>query len=165
MKSLTLIRHAKSSWSSTETKDHDRPLNDRGKEDAPRMGRFLAGVGFAPQHFLSSTAVRALATARIIADAVGVPLESIQDEAKIYHASVPALLRVIADMDEKYESAALFGHNPGMGDLGNYLVPGQRIAQFPTCAVAHIELDIEYWGEVREGCGLLRAHFYPKMLP
>ncbi len=165
MKSLTLIRHAKSSWSSTELKDHDRPLNERGAGDAPKMGEFLAGVGFAPQLFLSSTAVRALATARIIAEAVGVPPESIVKEPDIYHASVAMLVRIIARIDEEKESAVLFGHNPGMGDLANFLVPGHRIAQFPTCAVAHLELGIEHWGEIHEGCGVLRAHFFPKMLP
>ena len=165
MKSLTLIRHAKSSWSSTELRDHDRPLNERGEADAPKMGKFLAGVGFAPQLFLTSTAVRAVSTARAIAEAVGVAPESIKEEARIYHATVPVLMRVIAGIDEECESAVLFGHNPGLGDLGNYLVPGHRISHFPTCAVAHIELRIEHWGEIEEGCGLLKAHFYPKMLP
>ena len=165
MKSLTLIRHAKSSWSSTELKDHDRPLNERGEADAPKMGKFLAGIGFTPQVFLSSTAARALATARIIAREVGVPPESIREDARIYHATVPVLLRVLAEIGEEFESAAVFGHNAGLGDLGNVLVPGGRIARFPTCAVAHIELDIGHWGEIDAGCGQLRAHFYPKMLP
>ncbi len=162
MKSLTLIRHAKSSWSDMALSDHDRPLNGRGKRDAPMMGDVLEARGFEPDLMVTSTAVRARTTCEVIASAIGFPADKIIDESQIYHAGVSALMLVISQLDETVGSAVLFGHNPGFHDLVNTLVAGHPIDHYPTCAVAMMDLAIEHWAEVAEGCASLREYLIPK---
>ena len=96
MKTLTIFRHAKSSWSHPELSDHDRPLNNRGKRDAPVMGERLSEAGIRPSLILSSSAVRAWTTARIIAKSISYPAEFLQKEPRLYHAGVNRIYDVIA---------------------------------------------------------------------
>lgn len=165
MKELTLIRHAKSSWSENALSDHDRPLNPRGERDAPKMGALLAERGFAPAAILSSTALRARTTAEIIARQIGRDPGEIVLVPEIYEASVSQLMTVVRNLDESLPSAVLFGHNPGFEDFANRLLPGSPVAHMPTCAVARLRLKIQFWGEVSESCGELIEFLYPKMLP
>lgn len=161
MKALTLIRHAKSSWDDVSTSDHERPLNARGERAAPLMGAVLARRGFSPDAILSSTAVRARTTAKIIAGLIGAT--KIEQRAEIYHASVSALMKVVRDLDEGFSSALLFGHNPGFEDFANRLIPERPIAHLPTCGVILMRLKIDHWGEIDEDCGELIEFLYPKM--
>ena len=86
-----------------------------------------------------------------------------RSEPEIYAAGVPSLLQVIANIDESLENAILIGHNPGFEDLSNTLVPGDPIAHLPTCAVVHMRLNVDHWGEAGDGCAELVEHLYPKM--
>ncbi len=144
MKTLTLVRHAKSSWKDTSLADRDRPLNKRGERDAPEMGRRIAAAGIRPSLIVSSPAVRAWTTARIIAEAIGYPREFLQRDKSLYLASVNTLLDVIVAQDNGFNSLMLVGHNPGFTDFANYLVPGLT-NNIPTAGVVSVQLDTDDW--------------------
>jgi phosphohistidine phosphatase len=144
MKTLTLVRHAKSSWKDASLADRDRPLNKRGKRDAPEMGRRIAAAGIRPSLIVSSPAVRAWTTARIIADEIGYPREFLQRDKRLYLASVNGILDVIVAQDAGFNSLMLVGHNPGFTDFANYLVPGLT-NNIPTAGVVCVQLDTEDW--------------------
>lgn len=161
VKRLTLIRHAKSSWDLPELSDFDRPLNKRGKRNAPEMGQRLADQQVHPDLLVTSPARRALDTALVIAEAIGYPSEAIQREPRIYEASVAQLLQVIEELPADCRHAFLFGHNPGLTELANALTAG-GIDNIPTCGVVDCELDISDWSVVGAGCGRLLEFDYPK---
>ena len=162
MKYLTLLRHAKSSWQDPSLADHDRPLNKRGKGDAPRMGARLAARDERPSLILTSTAVRARATARLLADALGYPREFLHSDRALYHADPDQILAVVAQQDDAFEHILLVGHNPGLTQLANALVPDLRLANVPTAGVVAIALDILAWRDVTRATGQLRYFDYPK---
>ncbi|MXZ75819.1 MAG: histidine phosphatase family protein [Gemmatimonadetes bacterium] len=147
MKELILVRHAKSSWKDPALSDHERPLNKRGKRDAPEMGERLARSGSDPDLIVSSSAVRALDTARTIAGKLGYPRERIVVEERLFHAGVAELLQVIRGVDDSVDILMLFGHNPGLTDLANHIGP-REIFNMPTCAVLHLRFESESWTEV-----------------
>ena len=167
MKQLTLIRHAKSSWSDVSMGDFDRPLNARGLRDAPRMGVHLKAASLLPvDRMLSSPACRAKTTAEIIAEALGLATESIEFERRIYEASLRGLFELVRGLDDEAGHVVLFGHNPGFEQLASALNPnfegdGEK---FPTCGVANMDLAIDSWGEAREGCAAECRFYYPKIL-
>lgn len=163
MKQLLLIRHAKSSWDFPGASDHDRPLNDRGERDVPNMGAALAQRGVSPDAIVTSTANRAKTTAGMIAEELGFPAASIREERDLYLASPQTILRFVQQIDESCGTALLFGHNPGMHDAVE-MICGGSVDQFPTLAVARIELDVDYWGEVDSGTGLLLELLTPRAL-
>ena len=164
MKTLTIVRHAKSSWGDMSLDDHDRPLNKRGLRVAPLMGEILATRIGVPDTILSSTAVRARSTAGIIASKLGFEDSKIVDEGEIYLASTARLLQVLRDIDESHHSAMIFGHVPGVHHLTNALCRGAEIAHFPTCAASLVELAIDHWGEIDADCGQLVDFLVPKQL-
>lgn len=147
MKILILVRHAKSSWKDASLADRDRPLNKRGKRDAPEMGRRLAARGAAPDLIVSSPAARALATARIIAEAVGYPVDAIREDERLYLASPAELLEAIRDLDDGYDRVFLFGHNPGLTELVNELSE-PAVDNVPTCGLVELRLAAERWADV-----------------
>lgn len=144
MKTLTLVRHAKSSWKDSSLADRDRPLNKRGERDAPEMGRRIAAAGVRPSLIVSSPAVRAWTTARIIADEIGYPREFLQRDQRLYLASVNAILDVIVAQDNGFNNLMIVGHNPGFTDFANYLVPGLT-NNLPTAGVVSVQLDTDDW--------------------
>ncbi len=144
MKTLTLVRHAKSSWKDSSLADRDRPLNKRGERDAPEMGRRIAAAGVRPSLIVSSPAVRAWTTARIIADEIGYPREFLQRDQRLYLASVNAILDVIVAQDNGFNNLMIVGHNPGFTDFANYLVPGLT-NNIPTAGVVNVQLDTDDW--------------------
>lgn len=167
MKHLTLIRHAKSSWGDASLSDFDRPLNERGLRDAPRMGAYLKERGFpAADQILSSPALRAKTTAEIIAHALGTDHGSIRLEARVYEASLVSLYRIVREFDDAAAHIIMVGHNPGLAGLASTLDPqfvgdGEK---YPTCGVAHIELAAARWADVRNGCAHHTEFIFPKML-
>lgn len=163
MKELILVRHAKSSWKDPTLSDHERPLNKRGKRDAPEMGERLARAGCRPDLFISSSAVRALETARTIAGKVGYPREDIQVEERLYHASTGELIGVIRDVANSVGSLAIFGHNPGLTNLANRLGP-REIFNLPTCAVLHLRFDTDAWSGLEEASGEELEYDFPKKI-
>ena len=162
MKTLTIIRHAKSSWGDAALGDHDRPLNDRGERVAPQMGDALAARIGRPSIILSSTALRARTTAGMIAEKLDYPDADIIEEGRIYLATTGSLLQVLREIDESHHSAMMFGHVPGVHELTNVLCRDARIAHFPTSAASLVELDIDYWGEIDPGKGKLVDFLVPK---
>lgn len=144
MRTLTLVRHAKSSWKDSSLKDRERPLNGRGKRDVVMMGRRLAAAGVRPSLIISSPAVRAWTTARTLADALGFPAEFLQREDGLYLASLDRLLDVVASQEPGFMNMMLFGHNPGLTDFANYLCPGLT-DNVPTCGVVSVEFDGNDW--------------------
>ena len=164
MKTLTLVRHAKSSWKDTSLTDRARPLNKRGKRDAPEMGRHIAAAGIRPSLIVSSPATRAWTTAKIIADAIGYPREFLQRDTALYLASVDDILDVVAAQDVGFNSLMLVGHNPGFTAFANYLVPGLT-NNVPTAGVVSVELDSEDWSLYDRPHAELLLYDFPKNLP
>ena len=161
MKTLTIVRHAKSSWKDTSLRDYERPLNKRGHRDAPEMGRRIAEYGIRPSLILSSHAVRAWTTAKVVAKAIGYPYEFLQKEPDLYHASVERILDVLVAQDERFNSIMMFGHNPGFTDFANFLVPGLT-NNLPTAGVVSVEFDQDDWNLFdRPRCRLM-VHDWPK---
>lgn len=146
MKRLLLVRHAKSSWKDAALADSDRPLNGRGKRDAPRMGKKLSGRGMKPDLILSSPATRALVTARIIAKELGYRRKHIVVDDRLYPGEADDLLEVIHGLDDDQECVLLFGHNPGLSDLAHRFA--KEPANMPTCAVAEFVFDAASWPQI-----------------
>ncbi len=161
MKRLTLLRHAKSSWKDPGLDDFDRPLNQRGERDAPVMGRRLKARGARPSLILTSPAKRAQRTARLIAEAIGYPVEFLQREAELYLAEPKTILEVVAREAESFNDVFVCGHNPGMTDLANRL-SGVRIDNVPTCGIVALEADIENWADLDQADCKLDFFDYPK---
>ena len=159
MKTLFVLRHAKSSWDDPDLADFDRPLNDRGKSAAPFMGKLMAKNGFSPELIISSPAVRARETARLAKEGGELDAEIRFDE-RIYEASPATLRHVLADVDHQVRSVMIVGHNPGMEGFVSFL--GRRQESMPTAALAVIDLDIATWNEIDAERGVLRAIFRPK---
>ena len=161
MKTLTLVRHAKSSWKDASLGDRKRPLNKRGKRDAPVMGRRIAAHGIRPSLIISSPAKRAWTTAQIIARELGYPLEFLQREEQLYLASLDDFLDVLVAQDEGFNSVMVVGHNPGMTDFANFLSPGLT-HNLPTAGVVSVEIDQEHWKLYDRPQTRLLVHDYPK---
>lgn len=145
MKSVLLIRHAKSSWEDSAMADFDRPLNDRGKRDAPAMASHLHRSGNKIDLFVSSPAKRAIKTCKFFAKEYGKPVEDILLVDSLYHAGVQNFLEVIASLDNDCKRVAIFSHNPGITDFVNGLDAEVRIDDMPTCAVYGLKADIKDW--------------------
>ena len=143
-RTLTLVRHAKSSWKDARLADYERPLKRRGERDAPRMGRRLREAGIRPSLILSSPARRAWTTAQLIAEAIGCPGERLQREPELYLASLETILAVLAAQSADVSSLMLVGHNPGLASFGNYLVPGS-IDKLPSGGVIAVEFEQAHW--------------------
>ena len=146
MKTLFLIRHAKSSWDDTALPDKERPLNDRGRRDAPKMGERLAKRDVKPDLILSSPAVRALSTAEIIAEKLDYRRKDIVVTERLYAAEVDELLDVIQQLRDEVERVMLFGHNPELTELAHRL--SAEITHMPTCAVAEFTFDAKSWSKI-----------------
>ena len=159
MKTLYVLRHAKSSWDDAELADFDRPLNERGEITAPFVGKFMATNGFIPEVIVSSSAVRARETARLAKEGARFTADVIHDE-RIYEASPRTLQTVTSSIDDRFESAMLVGHNPGMEGFVKLLTG--RLQEMPTAALAVIDLDIERWSDIDSGLGSIRRVVRPK---
>jgi len=161
MKTLYLVRHAKSSWKYPKLDDFERPLNKRGRKNAPFMGKVLKKLKVAPDLVISSPANRAATTTRIIAAAVNYPLENIRYSEAIYEFSENALIHVVKQIDDTVNKAMVVGHNPAINGLANY-IGDQPIGNIPTCGVFCVELDISSWTKTSEHCGQLKFFEFPK---
>lgn len=161
MKTIYLVRHAKSSWKYPNLDDFERPLNKRGRKSAPFMGTILKKLKVAPDLILSSPANRASMTARIIADKISYPLEKIRYSESIYEFSANVLIDVIEHLDDVVNKAMLIGHNPALTDLANYF-GDKPISNIPTCGVFCADLDIPSWVKISDHCGKLNFFEFPK---
>jgi phosphohistidine phosphatase len=161
MKTLYLIRHAKSSWKYPNLDDFERPLNKRGRKSAPIMGKILKKLKVTPDLVLSSPANRAAMTARIIAASINYPLENIRYSEAIYEFSESALIHVVKQIDDAVNKAMVVGHNPAINGIANYIADQSR-SNIPTCGVFCVELDISSWTKISEHCGKLKFFEFPK---
>ncbi len=161
MKTLYIIRHAKSSWS-FELPDIDRPLGKRGRKDVFKVGHYLASKFTMPQQMITSPASRALHTALFISDLWGYPEEEIQIEPEIYHGSISGMINALSRIHTP-DTLALFGHNPGLTDLANELSDAS-IVNIPTCGVVGIHFNINSWEELSNKKGQHFMFLQPKAL-
>ena len=161
MKRLYLIRHAKSSWAEPGLRDFDRPLNNRGKLDAPFMGKRLADQGIRPDLMLASPAKRARKTAKCIAEAVSYPAKEIVFIDAIYEAAVADLFGIVGQAPDDVDVLFLVGHNYAITDLAESLT-GQSLGNIPTGGIAGIEFAVSAWSEIALGSGRLLFLDYPK---
>ncbi len=145
MKTLLVLRHAKSSWKNDNLADFARPLNNRGKRDAPRMGDLIRREDIVPDLIISSSAKRALTTAEAAAMACGYESE-IKATRALYHAWSDDYLEELNEVPDEYGTVMIVGHNPGMEDLVEELTG--EWTSMPTAALAQISLEIERWSEL-----------------
>ena len=160
---LTLVRHAKSSWGNPGMSDIDRPLNERGLRDSPRMAEWLASNILKPDLILSSPAQRARTTAEALAVACDIPASAIRYEDYIYYQGRTAWLEGIQHLNDSLVSVVLVGHNPTISDLGTHLL-GEGHLSFPTCAICSLEFPIESWALALGRQAKMLAYQAPKML-
>lgn len=164
MKSLYLVRHAKSSWGDFTLPDFDRPLNERGKKDAPMMAQRLLKDNISIDVFISSPAKRALKTCRVFCNEYARAEKEIIEINELYHASVDTFYKVVTAIPDNYESAAIFSHNPGITDFVNSLGTEVKIDNMPTCAVFGITLNADSWSDFEKGNKKFVLFQYPKLV-
>jgi len=145
MKQLYLIRHAKSSWGDFSLPDFDRPLNERGKKDAPEMAKRLLDKKITIDAFVSSPAKRAKKTCRLFCKEYQAKEDEIIFIDSLYNPALNSFFEVTAALDNKYEHVAIFSHNPGITDFVNRLCKDVKIDEMPTCAIFAVEIDTDKW--------------------
>ncbi len=162
MKKLIVVRHAKSSWADMGQSDFDRPLNERGKKDAPEMAERLLKDKIVIDAFVSSPAKRAKRTCKAFAEAYGVEKDDISFVEHLYHAPAPVFYEAIKGFNDGNNSVAVFAHNPGITDFVNSLCNDVHIDNMPTCGVFSVEADVASWKDF-EGAEKRFLFFkYPK---
>ncbi len=165
MKTLYIIRHAKSSWADANQPDFERGLNERGKKDAPRMGKRLKEKNIHPDLMVCSSAKRAYSTAKKIAKTLNYPKEKIKEDRTLYHAGEDTILSVIQELKDKHQTVLLFGHNPGLTDFVNTLMNEEgNIDNIPTCGIVAFKLQVDSWKDVCWGSGKMLFFDYPKLV-
>lgn len=161
MKTLIVVRHAKSSWEEPGLDDKERPLNERGKKDAPDMAKRLRKRGIKIDIFLSSPAKRARQTAKCFADEYDVGKKEIVLEEKLYGTAPETVYDVLAALPDKHDAVAVFGHNPGLTDFVNTLTQ-VHVDNLPTCAVYAVSADVEKWADFKQNGKAFLFFDYPK---
>lgn len=161
MKTLLLLRHAKSSWKDTGLQDFDRPLNSRGKKAAEMIGRFIRKQRLAPDLLLCSPAIRARETIEAVIKTAKLSSELRYDQ-RIYEASPVQLLEVVSQIEEERSMVLLVGHNPGMEELLRLLT--ERVEHMATGTLAKIDFKAAKWDKVLEDKGSLDWIVRPKEL-
>jgi phosphohistidine phosphatase len=163
MKTLYVIRHAKSSWDQEDLSDFDRPLNERGKRDAPEMARRLKERGLHPDLMYASPAKRALSTAKKMAKVFEYDKTKIKTDRRLYHADSGMIVSVLQALKSKVDVVFLFGHNPGLTDFVNSLMNEKAyIDNVPTCGVVGFSIAIEDWKDLKPKSGKMLFFDYPK---
>ena len=159
MKKLFIIRHAKSDWENINLDDYDRPLNKRGEKNAPFMGKVLEQKNIIPDLIISSPALRAITTAKLIAKEVKYKKE-ITPNQYIYEAYVTSLQEIVQYIHDSNDTVFLVGHNPGVSALA-YMLCGLK-EELPTCSIVEIEFDCKSWMDVSRENSKLVSLDYPK---
>jgi phosphohistidine phosphatase len=163
LKTIILVRHAKSSWEDFSLKDEERPLTERGKKNAPDMAKRLHKKKIPIDAILSSPAKRAENTARYFAKEFGIDKKKIILIPELYMAREDAFVRTIRNAPNKADSIALFSHNDGITQFANSLSE-TRIDNMPTCSVFAVKVDINKWDEFVPGSAIFYFFDYPKSL-
>lgn len=160
-KTILLVRHAKSSWDDVGLADEARPLNDRGKKDAPEMAKRLRKKDINIDLFLSSPAKRARRTARYFAEEFGVKKDDIEIEDRLYGADSAVFLKVLAGLKTKVDTVAVFSHNPGITEFANTLTE-VRVDNMPTSSVFAVHVDTDDWNNISAAEKKFVFFDYPK---
>lgn len=143
MKTLYLLRHAKSGWNDASLTDHDRTLEPRGERDAAKMGQRWAHHHVKPELIIASSAVRAQTTARIVAQALTYEADHIVINERLYAATPDTLIAVIEGIDDRLSRVMLVAHNPGLTELAQHF--NRKIHDMPTCALVEFKFDTDTW--------------------
>ena len=144
-RTLVMIRHAKSSWANPLQSDFERPLNERGLQDAPAMGEKLKSLHIIPDLIISSTAKRTRQTAKRIAKAVGYDVDKIKWEEKLYHCISSVFDEVIYEISDKVKTVFIVAHNPGITEFVNHLSPDFSIDNMPTSGIVGAHVETKEW--------------------
>ena len=162
VKEVYFVRHAKSSWADPDLKDHDRPLNSRGKKDAPVMAARLAKSGLKVDGVVTSSAKRARQTSRAFIEAFGLSKSQVIKEKKLYHAGPKTIERVIQDLPKDWNTVLVFGHNPGFTETANALQNDDYIGNVPTAGIVGCELKTKKWSKWTLADAKRTVYYYPK---
>lgn len=162
MKRVTLLRHAKSSWSDGTLADRDRPLSARGERDAPKMAARLLAREIRPALTLSSPANRALTTATLVTRALGCAEPSLRIEPLLYLADPRRILSVLSTLNDEFDDVMIVGHNPGLTELVNRLLPDWQLDNLATAGVVAIDFHTERWADIDNAATRLAFYDYPK---
>jgi phosphohistidine phosphatase len=162
MKTLILVRHAKSDWTNAGTSDHDRVLNARGKKDAPVMAERLKEKIEKPDLIISSSAVRALTTAETFAEEFKIKSKDIQIERSLYLADPETFYNVLLNVPGNVKKVVIFSHNPGITEFANKLTT-VHVDDMPTCAMYALKIDIKEWSDFRTAEKQFFFFDYPKL--
>jgi phosphohistidine phosphatase len=162
MKTLYIVRHAKSSWKFTDLQDIERPLKRKGKQDAEMMAKHLRKDNIYPEYFLSSPAVRAHETAKIFSKILEYPKNNIEINSSVYNSSVEELHTLILGLDNNFNSTILFGHDPTLCNLAAFLTK-QQYEKIPTSGIVAVEFQTDNWNKIQPHNGRVRFFICPKM--
>lgn len=163
MKQLIIVRHAKSSWDNPEWTDFGRPLNKRGLKDAPIMAEIIKDMKIKPDIIISSPANRAITTAKIYAEILGLKSKNIIEDRSIYEMGTRYIINLVKSLSDDISTVMIFGHNPDITSLSTYF-SGEYFDNVPTCGTVGIEFDIEKWEQVELENGKLIFFEYPKKI-
>lgn len=161
MKTLILIRHAKSSWDDASVKDHDRPLNERGKHNAPLMAKRLLENNVPLEACYTSTALRAQTTTAYFASTFNIKRQSIYELPELYLAGADTFKEVINKLSDNYQAVALFAHNPGITHFANSLAD-VRIDDMPTCSAFAVTCAVHQWADFNQSVKQFYCFSFPK---
>ncbi len=161
MKKLFLVRHAKSSWDFNELTDLERPLNKRGRRDAPFMAKLLSQQGVSPDLIITSPANRTLTTAKFFSESFNYDFNNIFVETKLYEASLDEIQDVICEIGNSFNNVMVFAHNPGLTDFANKLAD-KPIDNIPTCGIVALNFKTDLWDEINNHNSEVIFFEYPK---
>ena len=161
MKTLYLLRHAKSSRDDPELKDFERPLADRGMRDVPKMASRFLQRGDTVDFIITSPAMRAKTTAQMMADQIGFPADEVASNSKLYFSGAGSLFKVVRLIEEHSKSAMLVGHNPAITEFAHGMCVG-RIEYIPTCGLLQLQFPVQSWEDIQENSGKLIYFDFPK---
>jgi phosphohistidine phosphatase len=164
MKTVYIIRHAKSTWANIGQRDFDRPLNERGHKDAPAMAERLLNKKIEIDSFISSPAKRARQTCEHFYAVLGKGKDPILFIDELYHAPCETFYTVIGEMEDKYERIAIFSHNPGITEFVNSLTNSVRLDNMPTCGIFCITVNSNTWSSFKQSEKKFEFFDYPKAL-
>jgi phosphohistidine phosphatase len=164
VKTLYLMRHAKSSWKDPELKDHERPLNKRGKRNVPTMAKRLGARSVHLDRIVTSDARRALDTAKPIGEWLDLDSAAVQTDPLLYHASPEEILKVVRGLDNGLQQVMLVGHNPGLHDVAN-LFFSPPLPKLPTAGIVTLVFDIDSWPEIDPKRLFYSDFDFPKNVP
>jgi len=162
MKTLFLVRHAKSSWDNISLSDFDRPLNDRGKTDAPKMAKRLRERNIKVDACISSPAKRAKKTADYFIREFDIKDKDIILVSALYDAGISDFSETIKDINNEYKSVAVFSHNPGITAFANQLIDKANLDNMPTCSIFAVSANVEKWKDFNKAKKEFLFFDYPK---